>query len=197
MSGSPVTQPSLLLRLRDTRDEQAWRQFVEIYAPLIDHFGRKQGLQAADSADLAQEVLQAVAGAMDRFDYDPKQGSFRGWLFTITRNELRDFLTSRGRRPMASGDTGVKELLGQQPDAEPDEAQWERDYQWRLFSWGADRVRGDFQESTWQAFWQTAVDHRPAKSVADELKMTVGAVYIAKSRVLARLKQMIQQVTGE
>ncbi len=197
MSGSPATQPSLLLRLRDGRDEQAWRQFVEIYAPLIDHFGRRRGLQAADSADLAQDVLQAVAGAMDRFDYNPQQGSFRGWLFTITRNELRDFMTRRSRRPMASGDTGVKELLDQHPDAEPDQTEWERDYQWRLFSWAAERVRTDFQDSTWQAFWRVAVDNRSAKAVAEELKMTVGAVYIAKSRVLARLKQVVQQVTGE
>ncbi|MHC4406536.1 MAG: RNA polymerase sigma factor [Planctomycetota bacterium] len=197
MSGSPVTRPSLLLRIRDPKDEQAWRQFVEVYAPLVDHYGRRHGLQAADTADLAQEVLQAVAGAAGRFDYDPQRGSFRGWLFMITRNKLRNVLASRRRHPRASGRSDVKELLEQQPDPEPDEAAWNRQYQWRLFSWAAERIRGDFQDSTWQAFWQSAAENRPAKEIAEQLGLSVGAVYIAKSRVLARLRQTIQQVVDE
>lgn len=195
MSGSPVTRPSLLLRIRDHRDEQAWRQFVGIYAPLVDHYGRKHGLQAADAADLAQEVLQVVATAVDRFEYDPRKGTFRGWLFTVTRNKLRRMLARRKRQPQGTGDSGVRGLLEQQ--AGTDEADWDKEYQRRLFAWAAAQIRTGCQDTTWTAFWQTAVEDRPAQAVAEELGMTVGAVYIAKSRVLARLRALIRQVTND
>jgi len=188
MGSSPVTRPSLLVRIRDARDEQAWRQFVEIYAPLVDHYGRKHGLQPADAADLAQEVLQVVASVAGRFEYDPQRGSFRGWLFTVTRNKLRRLLARQRRQPRATGDSGVRGLLEQQPSPESDEADWNREHQRRVFSWAARRIRGSFRDSTWKAFWQTAVEDRPAQAVAEELGVTIGAVYIAKSRVLARLR---------
>jgi RNA polymerase sigma factor (sigma-70 family) len=197
MSGSPVTRASLLLRIRDSRDEQAWRQFVEIYAPLVDHYGRKCGLQAADAADLAQEVLQVVARVVNRFEYDPRRGSFRGWLFTVTRNKLRKLLARDRRAARGTGDSNVRELIEQQPGADGEEAEWNQEYQRRLFSWAAGQIRDNFRDSTWRAFWETAVEDRPARLVAEELGMTVGAVYIARSRVLARLRQIVRQVEDE
>ena len=197
MSKSPATRASLLLRIRDAGDEQAWRQFVGIYGPLVSHYGLKRGLQSADAADLAQEVLQTVTSTVGRFDYDPRKGTFRGWLFTVTRNQLRKLIARRNRQPRGTGDSGVREMLEQQPSAESDEAQWEKDYQRRLFSHAAGRIRGSFRVTTWQAFWQTAVEARPGESVADELGITVGAVYIAKSRVLARLRQVVRELGDE
>ena len=197
MRDAPITSASLLVRIRDTRDEQAWRQFVGIYAPLVDRYGRKHGLQAADAADLAQEVLQIVVSAGDRFEYDPRRGTFRGWLFTVTRNELRRLLARQKRQPRATGDSGVRELLEQQPGADSEEATWNREYERRLFSFAAGRIRSGFQDSTWRAFWRTAVVDRPAGSVAEELGMTVGAVYAAKSRVLIRLRHVVRQLMDE
>jgi RNA polymerase sigma factor (sigma-70 family) len=197
MSGSPVTRPSLLLRIRDTRDEQAWRQFVEIYAPLVDGYGRKHGLQEADAADLAQEVLQVVASTAARFEYDPRRGTFRGWLFTVTRNKLRRLIARRKRQPLATGDSGVRGMIEQQPSPESDQADWDRDYQRRVFCFAAEQVRGSFRDATWQAFWRTAVENRPAPAVAEELGMTVGAVYIARSRVLARLRRVVRELADE
>src|SRR5262245_61410540 len=89
MSDALATRLSLLVRLRDARDDGAWAQFVELYAPLVFGFARKHGLQDADAADLTQDVLQAVSGAIQRLDYDSRRGSFRGWLFTVARNKLR------------------------------------------------------------------------------------------------------------
>lgn len=195
MADSPNTRPSLLVRIRDARDGQAWSQFVALYAPLVYGYARKRGLQDADAADLTQDVLRAVAGAAGRLEYDPKRGSFRGWLFTIVRNKLRDFLDARVRQAQGSGDTGAHEMLEQH--AAPDEDVWEREYQQRLFAWAADQIRGEFQDTTWQAFWQTAAEGKSAKEVAMALGMTVAAVYLAKSRVLARLKEQIQQVQDE
>ncbi len=198
MGELPSTRPSLLLRIRDARDDQAWAQFVEIYAPLVYGYTRKHGLQDADAADLTQEVLRRVARSVDQLEYDPKRGTFHGWLLTVTRNALRKYWSGRQRHPQAVGDTAVQALLEEQPDG-PDEdaAAWDQEHEWRLFHWAAGQVRGSFQESTWQAFWQTAVEGRSAQEVAGSLGMSPGAVYIAKSRVLARLKDHIEQVRGE
>src|SRR5437879_3455915 len=107
MTEAPRTQPSLLVRLGDPQDGQAWAQFVDIYAPLVYGFVRKQGLQDADAADVTQDVLRAVAGAIGRLRYDPARGSFRGWLFTIVRNKLRNFVASSARRCQGTGSSGM------------------------------------------------------------------------------------------
>src|SRR5437667_8501877 len=105
MSDAPATRLSLLVRLRDARDDEAWTQFVDLYAPLVYGFARKHGLQDADAADLTQDVLRAVAGAIGKLNYDPRRGSFRGWFFTVVRNKLRNFLSARKRQDQGSGDT--------------------------------------------------------------------------------------------
>src|SRR6516165_1927846 len=104
MAEIPSTRASLLVRLRDPRDGEAWRQFVDLYAPLVYGYARKQGLQDADAADLSQEVLRAVAGAVGRLEYDPARGAFRNWLFTVVRRKLSDWRRARKHRPQARGD---------------------------------------------------------------------------------------------
>lgn len=198
MADSASTRPSLLARIRDRQDRQAWAEFVEIYAPLVYGYAQKQGLQDADAADVTQEVLRAVAGSVARFDYDPRRGSFRGWLLTIVRNELRDFGAAQRRPGRASGATDVQRRLEQQPDrAADEEALWDREYERQLFAWAAEQVRRDFQESTWQAFWLTAVQGKSGKEAAEALGLTTAAVYLAKRRVMTRLKEQIEQVQAE
>jgi RNA polymerase sigma-70 factor (ECF subfamily) len=187
------TRVSLLVRIRDPGDGAAWRQFVAIYAPLIFGFARRRGLQDADAADLTQEVLRSVASAAGRFDYDAGRGSFRSWLFTVSRNALNTFLEARRRRDVARGGSSAQIALQDRPAREEDEtARWEQDYRQRRFSWAAEQVRGGFEESSWEAFWQTAVEGRSPKAVAEALGMSVGAVYIAKSRALARIREQIR-----
>jgi RNA polymerase sigma factor (sigma-70 family) len=198
MHESPATRASLLVRIRDPHDKEAWRQFVDIYASVVYGFARKRGLQDADAADLMQDVLRAVAVSAGRLDYDPERGSFRGWLYTVTRNKLYNFLNGRKNHERGSGDSGAQERLEEQA-VDPDDAGvlWDQEYERRLFAWAAEQVREEFQEATWQAFWQTAVEGKGAKEVGSELGMSLGAVYVAKSRVLARLKEMVQQVEIE
>jgi RNA polymerase sigma-70 factor (ECF subfamily) len=196
MDPSPVTRASLLLRLRDGQDHDAWKQFVDLYAPLIYAFARKRGLQDADAADLMQEVLRSVAGYADRLEYDPARGTFRGWLYTVTRNKVYSFLERQRRQVRGSGDSGAHERLEEQPAPE-DETDWDRDYERRLFAVAAERVRGEFQPNTWQAFWKTAVDGTSPQEAGQALKMSVGAVYVAKSRVLARLREEVQQLQAD
>lgn len=196
MSDSPTTRPSLLARIGNAGDQEAWRQFVELYAPLVYGFGRRRGLQDADAADLTQEVLRAVAGARGRLEYDPNRGPFRRWLFTIARNKLLDLVAKQRRQVQAAGGTTAHELLEEQPDRDG-EAEWDQEYEGRLFSLAAEKVRGKFEESTWQAFWLTAVEGMPAEETAKGLGISVGAVYIAKSRVLSQLKKQVEQLRGE
>src|SRR5919108_865840 len=104
MQESPATRASLLIRLRDGSDADAWQEFVRLYAPVIYGFARKRGLQDADAADLMQEVLRSVARNAERMEYDPARGTFRGWLYTVTRNKIYNFLNGQRHRPRASGD---------------------------------------------------------------------------------------------
>jgi RNA polymerase sigma-70 factor (ECF subfamily) len=195
MDDPAATRASLLLRIRDPHDGEAWRQFVKIYASVVYGFARKRGLQDADAADLMQEVFRSIAGAAGRLDYDPRRGSFRSWLYTVTRNKLYNFLDGRKRQVQGSGDSGAQELLEEKSAQEEDAAAaWDREYERRLFAWAAEQVRGEFQPATWQAFWQTAVEGKSAGEVGKMLGLSPGAVYVAKSRVLARLKQQIRQV---
>lgn len=196
MGDLPLTRPSLLIRIRDPMDAEAWSQFVEVYGPIVYHFSRKRGLQDSDAADLTQTVFHIIAQQIQRLDYDPRRGSFRGWLFRVVRNQFHKHQSRRKHLAQGSGDSAAQELLSEYPDRtrEEEETLWEQEYELRLFRWAAERVRSCFEVSSWNAFWLTAVDGRSPKDVAGELGLTVGAVYTAKSRVLDRIKREIQQL---
>jgi len=193
MVNSPVTRASLLVRLRDPKDHDAWEQFFRVYASVVYGFARRRGLQDADAADLVQDVLRRVASAADKLDYDPRRGTFRGWLFTVTRNRLYDFLTKRQKQGQATGGSDVQARLDEQAaPADGADAQWDQEAQQSILNWAMERIRGEFQEHTWQAFQLTAVEGKPPQEVAAQLRLSPGAIYVAKSRVLARLRSEVQ-----
>jgi RNA polymerase sigma-70 factor (ECF subfamily) len=197
MCSSPATRASLLLGIRDPKDRVAWGEFVRLYAPLVHAYGRRRGLQDSDAADLTQEVLRCLARSAPGFRYDPARGSFRGWLHAVTRNALRKLA---GRKPFparGTGDTAVRQILEQQPDPSADGELWRREYQWNLFRWAAEKVRAEFREPTWQAFWRTAVLGEDIARVAEALGVSPGAVYIARSRVTARIRREVVAVEEE
>ena len=196
MNDTPVTRPSLLVRVQDRHDRQAWAEFVEICTPLVYRLCRKYGLQDEDAADVAQDVLLGVAAKIPQFEYDRRRGSFRSWLLTISRRRLCDFFNTRQRHPQGSGKTAVHQMLESEPDRQ-EQSRWDNEVQRRLFDWAAQQVRVEFENSTWQAFWQTAVEAVPAKVVAGRLEMSLGAVYVAKSRVIGRLRLRIEEVANE
>jgi RNA polymerase sigma-70 factor (ECF subfamily) len=194
----PNTRRSLVMRLRNLDDQAAWAEFVDVYEPFLYRLARAKGLQDADARDLCQDVFRAVASAIDRWDPDPAKGRFRGWLFRIARNHVVDFLTSQGRHPRGSGRTSVHEMLESRPAADSRaEAEFATEFRRRVFHWAAGQVKSEFAESTWLAFWKTGVECKPVSDVAKELGLSPGAVYVARSRVLARLRGRIEQLTED
>lgn len=192
MAEIPDTRASLLLRLRDPRNDVAWREFVDLYVPLVYNYARKQGLQDADAADLSQEVLRNVAAAVGRLDYDPQRGSFRNWLFTIVRRKLSNWRASPSHRMRGSGDPATQQLLEKCLTPETQESEWHAEWEDRLFVWACEQVRPEVSDATWQAFWKSAIEGQPGKQVAKELGLSLAAVYGARSRVLARLRELVQ-----
>lgn len=192
MSPSPDTRQSLILRLPTLSDAEAWREFVAIYEPLVFRFARRRGLQDADAQELVQNVLVAVARAVAGWKPDRQRGRFRAWLFRIARNQLIH-LVSRKQPDRGSGRSAEWQLLNQRPAPQSISAAAEIDYRRELFRTAAAHVRDSFQPSTWDAFWRSSVLEQPIDAVAAELGISPGAVYIARSRVLHRLKQLLLQ----
>ena len=198
MRNAPKTRPSLILRLRNRRDLDAWQEFTEIYQPLIFRLALRKGFQHSDAADISQEVLVRVAGAVERWEADTARGSFRGWLSCITRNLMINFLEKGQRSPLTGSGGAVADPIDQLPETgSPHSDSFDEECERQVFAWAADRIRSSFQESTWQAFWRTAVDDQPVASVAHDLGLSVGAVYVARSRVIQKLRREVQRVWHE
>ena len=188
----PETRESLLLRIRDTRDRDAWDEFVSIYHPLIYRVGRRHGLQHADAQNLVQEVLQKVERQAG--DWQPGQfcSSFRRWLATVARNAAIDVIR-RVKPDAAEGGTGIRQAL--QNVAAPhdgSEEEFRLELERQAFRRAARTIREEFTESTWHAFWRTMVLGEPCEQVAHDLGRSVGAVYTARSRVMQRLKEELK-----
>jgi len=193
MPDIPPTRASLLVRLRDQQDHAAWREFVQLYAPVVYRFAHGRGLQDADAADLTQEVLRSVFTSVGAFD--PKLGLFRSWLFTLAHRRLYDFVQGSRRQPAAGGQETMV-ILDTLP-ARAEEEAWDREFERQLFTLAAELIRPTFSETTWQAFQLAAVEGKSGQDVAAMLGVSVAAVYLAKSRVMVKLKAEIARLQAE
>jgi RNA polymerase sigma-70 factor (ECF subfamily) len=183
------TSASLLDRLRDAPDPEAWQRLVEVYTPLIRGWLRRNGLHPQDADDVVQEVLAVVFRKVGAFRRQPRAGAFRRWLRSITVNCLRDFWKARRHRREASGDSAVQALLTQLSDPASNlSRQWDVEHDKHVAAKLLELIRPQFEPRTWEAFRRVALDGAAPDAVAAELGVTVNAVFIAKSRVLARLR---------
>ncbi len=192
-----LTRPTLLVRIRDLRDSQSWSEFVDLYTPLIRRFIRRANLQDADAEDVTQHVLADVSKLIGQFDYDRSKGRFRNWLFTVTRTAISRHFRHHAKCPPAAGDTSNQLRLSMQPALDLSEDQWNAAYRQRLFEWAAEKVQAEVQPHTWQAFWMSAVEGRVPTDVARQLGIRVGAVYVAKNRVIAKFQNRLKGVEDD
>ena len=196
LEGLSKTSSSLLDRAR-AHDQAAWDRLVGLYGPLVYRWCRAAGLQAADAADVGQEVFRAVARGLAGFRHEREGDTFRGWLRTITRNHLRNHFL---RRPAggAGGEAGQRwlEQLPAPDDAEPSADALAAETR-LLFRQAVELIRGEFAEDTWRAFWQVVAEGRRPGAVAADLGVSVNTVYLAKSRVLRRLRAEFADLLAE
>jgi RNA polymerase sigma-70 factor (ECF subfamily) len=188
------TSRSLLARA-GANDPAAWDRLIALYAPLVWSWCRKMHLPHQDTADVFQEVFQAVATHLPRFHKSEPGDTFRGWLRTITRNKVRDYFRRRRREPAATGGTDAQQQWSQVPEAAWDDEMLRPDAgDQQLFQRALRLIQCEFEERSWQAFWRVVVDGRSPQEVAAELAMSAGAVRVAKCRVLHRLRQELGDV---
>jgi RNA polymerase sigma-70 factor (ECF subfamily) len=195
MTSAPSTRASLLLRLRDPQDHRAWVEFVNLYEPVIYRLLRRHGLQDSDAWEIIQELFLAVSRNISRWDPAKERGSFRGWLRRVVRNLVINWLKHRDRRVIATGGSDMLAMLEMLPVTE-DPASAEFDYELRraMFQHAAEQVRADIQPASWEAFWETSIAGKSPAEVAGKLGMSVGAVRVAKCRVLARLRAEVSEL---
>lgn len=187
---APDTRQSLIARLHDAGDAAAWVEFCSIYEPTTFRIARKYGLQDADAREVTQEVLLIVSRKIQNFDLS-RDGRFRGWLSRIARNATIDLL--RRRNATAVGGSDFAKRLSEVPHsvAQDEGEEFEIEARRQQFRWAADQVRHLVSSKTWQAFWMSAVEGKPGEQVAKQLGMSVGAVYVARCRTLARVKSLL------
>ena len=197
MNLTPETRASLLIRVRDLADHAAWHEFVEIYRPVILRLARRKGMQEADAEDVAQQVLVAVAKAVERREHDPRRAKFRTWLGRVAHNAILNALT-RGKPDRGSGDSALLAVLnGHKAHTGPDSDLLKLEHRREVFRWAARHVRNEFQQTTWDAFWLTAVEQRAVEEVSEELEKNRGAIYAARSRVMRRIQEKVAEYQQE
>ncbi len=178
-----TTSPTLLARLREPGQHDAWERFVRLYTPLLLEWSKRQQFQDADAADLTQEVLVKLIHLLPGYERRPGD-SFRGWLCRVTTNQCRDFRRRKATRPLPA-DQGLSADLGERSPPDFEEVEYRR----ALVGRGLELIRPDFNDATWAAFEAVMVHGRPVPEVADELGLTSNAVYLARHRVLTRLRE--------
>jgi RNA polymerase sigma-70 factor (ECF subfamily) len=194
---STSTSRSLIAHLQ-AEDPAAWDRLVLLYGPLVFGWCRRMELPEQDTADVVQDVFQAVALHLASFHRDRPADTFRGWLRTITKNKVRDHYRKSRHEPQAAGGSEARAWWSAVPDPvnrakEFDEMDPEAQ---GLFRRALQLIQREFGERTWQAFWRIAVEQRPPQDVAKELGMSPGAVRVAKCRVLHRLRQELGDVSS-
>ena len=201
LTSGPTTNRSLIARIRDPRDQAAWGEFTAVYEPVIYRMARRRGTQDADAREIVQEVLMSVVSSIDRFDPDGP-GTFRGWLSRVTRNATIDRLRRLSSRRETVDGSGVARRL-EQLAADGDTTgesladEFDRDRREQLFRWAAGQVRRRTSEVNWIAFWRTAIDGRSVAQAAAELGIGEGAVYVARCRVLKRIREVVDRRLAE
>lgn len=194
MSQWPETSESLILRLRDSQDAVAWSQFMAIYEPVVYRLARRRGLQHVDAEDLCQRVFMSVAKAVENWEPHDEGPRFRSWLNRVARNSILNAIT-RGKPDRAAGGSSGENVLLEIPDGEGVTTAILNESRIEAFRWATKQVQPEFSAGTWTMFQETTINGRAIADVAAELGKSSGAVYIARCRVMQRIKDKVNEVS--
>lgn len=194
MDNWPETSESLILKVKDPQNVEAWGDFLQIYQPVVYRMARSRGLQAADAEDLAQQVFLSVAQAIERWQPDDARPPFRVWLARICRNAIINAVTRR-RPDNGAGSTSVQQALHDLPARDDAAREFTEAARHQAMRWAADQIRAEFSDSVWAMFDQSFLQEKPVADVAKSLGKSAGAVYMARFRVMQRLREKVLQVS--
>jgi RNA polymerase sigma factor (sigma-70 family) len=190
----PETRESLLMQVQSPANREAWNQFETIYRPVIYRLARRRGLQDADAHDLSQQVLIAVASAIGRWEKADEHVRFHHWVRRVARNAIVNAL-SRQPHDRAVGGSSAHELLVEQPGVDPEsDPEIELEYRRELYLRAARIVSSDVEPETWRAFEMTVIDNHSIEAAANTLNKSVGTIYAARSRIMRRLREAVQEL---
>ncbi|MEJ7592954.1 MAG: sigma-70 family RNA polymerase sigma factor [Planctomycetaceae bacterium] len=192
----PETRHSLIVRLKDPRNDLAWTEFVCAYEPFLTRLVRKQGTPDRHVADVTQQLLIAIAKSVDGWKADGKSASFRRWLSRVARNVVIKFMVRERKQITGRGGSDFLTVLEGTVDSSVD-ADLLHQYEQELILWAAERVRSEFRESSWRAFWETEVAGRSIAEVSKDLGVSVGSIYMSRSRIFARIRSIIEEVLDD
>jgi RNA polymerase sigma-70 factor (ECF subfamily) len=190
-----ATPISLLERVR-ANDADAWHRLVTLYRPLVLFWCARAQLKAEDAEDIAQCVFVAASNGLNGFRHDRAGDTFRGWLRTVTHNEILQLFRRNKGRPQADGGSDAWENLQELADPIAGVEDAEEAEVGQIYRRALEQVRGEFEERTWRAFWLSAIEGRTPASIADAMGMSPAAIRQAKSRVLRRLKSEMGELLG-
>lgn len=188
MPQAPRTRHSLILRLKNRSDADAWNQFVELYEPLVYRMMIKCGLQPSDAGDQTQEVMASVAKAINRWSPDEDRGKFRTWLYRISKNTLADYWKKLQRIPQS----GLDSEFIRRAESDQLDDQFDKAFRERIFVLAAEKIKAKVSPKTWNAFWMSSMEQVPVDEIAKKLSLSPGNVYVAKSRVMKQLQDAVQ-----
>lgn len=190
----PETSHSLIERVNDPANGAAWAEFLGIYQPVVYRMARRRGLQDADALDVVQQVFASIARSIDTWKGGEGRPPFRSWLTTVARNAITNALTRRPR-DRAAGSTSVVQQLNAVSAPEETASEIIREARREMIHWAARQIRSEFTEQTWDIFWKTSIDGVAVAEVAASTGRSVGAIYVARHRVLTRLKEKVAEVS--
>jgi RNA polymerase sigma-70 factor, ECF subfamily len=187
------TRASLILRIQDAEDMAAWDEFAAIYGPVVFNVATSRGFQAADAENLVQEVFMAVASSVSNWLQRDDRGRFRAWLLRIARNAAVDMITQKATRSLGRDGSDAQVLLANLSAPSELSSELDTEYERMVFQWASERVRASVAEHTWQAFWLTSIEELSVEAAAKKLNTRPGNIYFARSRVMARIKELVGQ----
>lgn len=194
MSDFPETNHSLIARVQDLGDGASWTEFLGIYQPVVYRMARRRHLQEADAHDVAQQVFLSIAKSIERWEPGVGQPPFRAWLTTVARNAITKALVRRPR-DQATGSTTAAGLLAAYPEPEATASEILVEARREVIRWATEQIRTEFSDEIWKLFQLTAIDGVSIGDVAQSSGRSVGSIYIARFRVITRLKEKIQEVS--